>query len=241
MKNPLLLLGAALVYGWLPMSCFGQVILKTEVTNPEPRAGEEIIFSMDNTYLVDMLHTQLDSLNTQKSQLSLDAQSAKVNLTIMDTGMYQIGPFNFSLNGVNYTTSPIQVHVIEPLPAGEGVWVRASTINNKQVVILEQHISEDDLDKASKKEKNEDNPFSDFAQNTGFVGLRTQAENPTVSFSFRRSESSGSNKMFYFIAIYEVDFLDNAASSYVLKASDFVNLPKGTQVPAITLSNITSE
>ncbi len=241
MKNPLLLLGAALVYGWLPMSCFGQVILKTEVTNPEPRAGEEIIFSMDNTYLVDMLHTQLDSLNTQKSQLSLDAQSAKVNLTIMDTGMYQIGPFNFSLNGVHYTTSPIQVHVIEPLPAGEGVWVRASTINNKQVVILEQHISEDDLDKASKKEKNEDNPFSDFAQNTGFVGLRTQAENPTVSFSFRRSESSGSNKMFYFIAIYEVDFLDNAASSYDLKASDFVNLPKGTQVPAITLSNITSE
>lgn len=216
-------------------------MLSTEISNPAPRVGETITLSIQNTFLDDILNQQLDSLNTKQISTTSNNKDTQIELMMKDTGTYQIGPIQFTLNGVHYTTNQLTIPVMPALPKSEGFWVRSASIDNKHYIILEQVISEDNLAKATKKESKVDDDMGQFMHNSGFAGLKYKTDNRDLVFTFRSSSSNGDGNMNTYQAIYVVSFGDAATDSYTLQESDFNNLPKGTELPVIKLTKPKTE
>jgi hypothetical protein len=60
------------------------------------------------------------------------------SMSPLDTGEFQIGPFEFVLNNIKYKSDSIKIRVIPPLPEKEGIYISSAKLNDKTIVIIEQ-------------------------------------------------------------------------------------------------------
>ena len=213
----------------------GQDVLRMEITDPEPRVGDEVTISIESTFFFNMIKAELDSNISLGFTMDNKIESMDIEITFSDTGTVTLGPYQMTMNGKTFTTSTLTVHVIPALPDVEGVWVRYVQSESGQYIVIDQNISNDNLAKMTKKEKSDPNEFSYFAENNGFVKLNPNFDEAGFDVDFRRSKSSSSGGMNQFKAIYTVGFTDDYSTPYTLSNKDFSNLPKGVNIPEIRI------
>lgn len=214
--------------------CFAQgtppKLIELSISNPQPRLNENCNFSLN---IEPIKRTILSTV--PKQQIAGYTEVSSDRYTVLSKkmdrkGHYEIGPFTFIINGINYFSNKIEYEVIDSLPlSDEGLWIRAVKQSDSTFcVIIEQRIPMDSARMLQYKNQLK-NPVQDdhitlfkrmgYDTNKGVKWKSAANQRETTSVTIngekRRFEFS---KYFYFMEITD------RSGSIILTANDFVNL-----------------
>jgi len=142
------------------LNTFGQQSLKIEIDNPEPRVGEDVLFSINIDFLKTNLQEKLGAeieLTRSTSTHGLQSDDFERIINFNKIGMNKIGPFEFDFNGRKYFTNQIVVNVQPKIKLEESLIVRVSEINSQKYIIIEQLVKN-----IAKTELNEDGGITTY-------------------------------------------------------------------------------
>ena len=143
-------------------------------------------------------------------------------------GKHTLGPLEFTLNGITYTTNKIEYEVVDPLPAvTKGIWIRTVFLNDSTFCLLiDQRIPE-----KAKTTVNSDKSttYTNVPDYPGILKLRESYSVPGLSgngSSSNTSEATLGEDMPYLSAFSIYYFkIKNGSTKIVIPTTDFENIP----------------
>jgi len=208
------------------LNLIGQEKLTISIDNPEPRVGQEVVFSISFDFLNDYFDGQFeDGVEFPRTSYSFDDTYQTIDKKVIfnDVKTYTVGPFNFEFNGVKYTTDSIEVNVLPALIIEEGLWLRQFNFQDNTYLIVEQFI----------KNNNSYSYGGDKPENKEFASLNhllSDGINLEFKSSFSKTVIPKNTKpglpgFSYQIQKYKVNYTYNYKGAYKLSKKDFIDLP----------------
>jgi hypothetical protein len=109
------------------------------VDNPTPRQNQDTRINIEIPFNDDFLKRQIgqsfDFLSGTESNSGFKFTRI---VSCKDTGLFQVGPYVFTLNNKKYESDSIFIKVIPSLELKEGVYISYRFVDNKNIVIIEQ-------------------------------------------------------------------------------------------------------
>lgn len=109
------------------------------ISNPQPRLGDSIELMVDVTELRSALFKTIENNGAISSLLApyRGEEFMKFNVGATKIGTHQIGPLQFTFNGINFSSNKIIYEVIDSLPAiDRGLWIRKVITGDSTFSIL---------------------------------------------------------------------------------------------------------
>ena len=232
---------------FLPFISAAQSTLPKEVTlslsTPQPRMGETFTVSLDLEELKNPLFSALSATVREVDPTAGMADNAKLSMpvTALQMGKQVIGPLEFTVNNIRYTTNRIHYEVIGALPdTDQGLWFRkVITGENRFCLIIEQRIPAREV-----TTRNADQSITTSTETDGtemvaltdahaIEGLNCSYSHSATHFS---STTTGKpeRKFMAGIALYYFQ-ISNNASKITLTAEQFDHLPPGYRFQPIVI------
>ncbi len=219
---------------------FSGDIIKLELDNPSPRAGEKIELSFNIDPLKKELENQLTngiSLYNVKSIFNDYNNGFTKDIVFNSPGKYTVGPFKFEINGTTYLSDSIIITVLDKLPFEPGLWIRTSEMNGKNYLIIEQYI-----ENSEKVKKKKNTTTYTTEKKSEFAKLSREAE----EFSVKNSSSNSTNKradesdyssksMSFSFSKYEIKLEESLEGEFVFEKKHFENLPKRYKIEGVSI------
>lgn len=228
------------------LNSFGQNSLKIEIDNPEPRVGEDVLFSINidflKTNLQEKLGTEIE-LTRSTSSYGLQSDDFERIIKFNKTGMNKIGPFEFDFNGKKYFTNQIVVNVQPKIKLEESLIVRIAEINSQKYIIIEQLVKN-----VAKTEPNEDGGLTTYLggvapENFEFAtinenfctNIELEDKNTSSQTITPENPKHGEIGYSYSKIRYRINFNKDFEGEYKITEKDFTNLPKDYKLKPIIL------
>lgn len=168
MKKTLLtyLLLFSAMFSWAQTNTSQEIKLYT--STPQPRQGETFQIYIHTEQLQSAIFKPLNGQLDFSPSNETGRNEAKISQSVLasKTGQMEIGPIEFNINGVTYTSNALKYEVIEALPqTDEGLWIRKVMTGDKTFcIIIEQRIPY--INQNSKSSKNSYSYSSSPAEST---------------------------------------------------------------------------
>ncbi len=209
--------------------------IELSVNNLEPRVGEEVTLIMKPDILTEYLKNELgDSIEVSSSGLFSQDLFGELNrvLVFKEAKSYTIGPFAFEFNGTKYETNSISVNVRPKIPEENGLWIRLIMLDGEKYLEIEQKTT------IKSNESYEPNYLSYNLNSKPTVPtLAELKQNLTddiiLTNSFKKLNTV--NGITTSVKRYKIKFNDKFEGSYLLKKTDFYNLPDEYEIGEIIL------
>jgi len=205
---------------------------------PEPRVGQSFSISLDLAFLEAYMQEALPPGMAITGNSAFNTYSREIS--VKDTGSFQIGPWEMQFNGIIYQTDSLHIRVLDPLPLEEGLWIRIMEHEGKQYLILEQQL------KSNWEIEEEDNgtlTSSGYTDELKFAEPLGEPA-PGIGFSLRVSTggfisleegSAFGDALSYSRKIYELS--NRKRKAIQLRADWFEYLPEGSVVPDLSIKS----
>lgn len=203
--------------------------IRTEVSNPEPRVGQEISIR----YYMNELDQKINQAILPSTALAQQnaAPIMSKTITLQDTGVYTLKPIELKFNDETFRTDEVKIHVLEALKNEEGLYARVVKNGNTDLVIIEEikrgkwdlnRVNERSLNVADYKTPCSKPVFSQLNCNPGPCTSYKCIQN--TSGLIKTENNQPANGLFYSLKIYELEC--DQADHYVLDKEHFTALPK---------------
>ena len=228
------------------LNTFGQNSLKIEIDNPEPRVGEDVLFSINIDFLKNNLQEKLGAeieLTRSTSTHGLQSDDFERIIKFNKIGLIKIGPFEFDFNGRKYFTNQIVVNVQPKIKLEESLMVRIAEIKSQKYIIIEQLVKN-----IAKTEPDEYGNITTYLggvapENFEFASINEnfckniELDDKNTSSETLTSENPKYGEMGYSYSKirYRINFNKDFEGEYKLTEKDFMNLPKDHKLKPIIL------
>lgn len=134
------ILSRILIFLLISNVCYAQdLILKCD--NVQPRVGQSITISLQVEFMEDIILSNIPfDYESSKFMTVFDNKTFDKQITVMDTGVYKIGPIEMTYNNKTFRSNELTLKILPPLPDKDGIWLRFIKNDEKKYIVLEQNI-----------------------------------------------------------------------------------------------------
>ena len=234
----------SIIFLLLNLGAFAQTKLDLNIDNPEPRMDEGAEISFDFTFFADEVARQLGAgviLTGESSLLTKPNKKFTRIIKFKKAGEQTIGPLAFEINGQRYVTGSIKVHVLEPLPFEEGVWVRVVEQEGKKYLYVEQMMT--GTLESMQEGMAMSNATADLGDGNTIFAEPEASPVSGLRFKFRgansrtkyNTESGDSSGFTYSFRKYEILIKRDFKGSFTLTKKHMTNMPKKVKMQEIEI------
>jgi len=198
--------------------------ISINVDNKMPRQLQSIQVSIEFSFFDNCLRKQLGKSFDLSQGFAFPFTRI---MTPHDTGIFQIGPFNFEINHIRYTSDSVKIKVLPALPNKEGVYISSYIENDKTILVIEQVY----------------NSKSNNSDTENLVDIVIRDYNKFLTHKLGKNDNPlnfnkivvNNNGYYLHYSIKRYEMTNYTGKDFQLTNEDFKNLPKDFVLPKIVV------